>query len=531
MKILPIMIIGLFSLPVLIFGDYLIMVDKSLMNFELLFSYRCFTQVDYLEDKVIVISDDKGLSILNNNIIPYVILDIDPRPGHYFLAEKVSHLDINSLKSTIKILYYGTDYYLIKIGSSDDLLSLNMLGLELKHISFHPLVTKCELPPKRTLFRDTLIQAMVNEVNYDTIINNVRRLQNFRTRYSTTDSARSCANWIMSKFIAYGYDSVFLDTFSASYAPNVVAIKYGMVHSPKSYVVACGHFDCTSQSPLSFAPGADDNGSGTAYVLELARILRNYLFEHSIYLIAFCGEEQGLIGSDYFASRAYQRNDTILGAINMDMFAYTTPNRDTLTIINDTTYINNLWLAQLFSACADSYTTLKKKIWTGRRPNSDHASFSRYGYYAIQGRENLSVSNPYYHTTGDTIGGGYNADTMVFKGIKAGLATVATLAIPYYITGVTEKKLPVHKSQLHINLFPLVRKNDRIKFFGYSPFSGILSIKLYDVSGRIKVKTKKFINNPGFFSGMIDIPMNSGVYFALFEIKGIKAQKKIVILD
>lgn len=516
-------------LPTFIFGNYLIKVDVPAKG-KILESYSEYVlPIDYFEGNVIALSDASGLTQLSNDGIPYIVLDKNPIPGYYFMAEKTPSVDPNSLGSTIQVLYSGTDNWLIKITNADDMLTLNKHPIELKRINFDTPVQKHDLFPVRSLARDSVIQQMVDSVLYDTIITAVQRLQDFQTRYSTTDSVWAAANWLMNKFNAYGYDSVFLDTFSAIYGPNVVAIKYGMIYSPQNYVVGCGHFDCTSQTPLVFAPGADDNASGTAYVMELARVLSDYLFEYTIHLIAFCAEEQGLIGSEDYAQQAYSRNDTIIGVVNMDMFAYTIPNRDTLMIINDTSYIDNLPLALVFSACADSYTTLKKRVWTGWRPYSDHASFCQYGYHAVQGRENINVSNPYYHTTGDSIGGGYNADTMVFEGIKAALATVATLAIPYGQPGCVENEQIEPANQLRLEVFPTVQTQATIKIVGYMPLTGKATLSLYDAVGRTVVKYKKTINKPGYFLFTLNNKLNPGVYFAELIAGSMSVQKKFII--
>lgn len=523
-------LIWLILLPILVSGNHLIMMDVPADNNMLETFKEHITPIDHFEGDIIALSDGYGLWQLTNAAIPYVILDINPMSGNYFMAEKTASVNPNNLSSTIRVLYEGNENWLIKINSADDLVTLNSHPVELKRINFNPLCQRQVLVPARSMARDTLVQQMVDAVRYDTIITNVRRCQNFQTRYSSTDSAWACAQWVIDKFTAYGYDSVFFDTFATmDYAPNVVAIKYGMVYSPQNYVVGCGHYDCTSSIPEIFAPGADDNASGSAYVVELARVLQDYLFEYTIHLIAFCGEEQGLVGSEAYAQQAYQHNDTIVGVVNMDMFAYATTNRDTLFIINDTSYIDNLWLAEMFSACADSYTTLKKRVWSGWRPYSDHASFSLYGYHAVQGRENLNVYNPYYHTTGDTIGGGYNADTMVCKGIKAALATVATLAIPYGQQASKENDQIEPASRLMLEILPVIQTQGKIDITVNIPLAGRMDMKIFDVNGR-RVKQREFlIDKPGSYSFMLTDELNTGVYFVMLKIGEMSVQKKFII--
>lgn len=517
-------------LPLLISGDYLVRIDDISKNDIVLLNSYGINAVEYFGNATLAVISEENLIKADKLNLKYDIIDVDPFKHSYYIVAMEGLKAKDELLRVGEILLSQDSLCLLKITDESKILALNKLKVELKKVLFTPMAVKTDSPPFINVTRDTLIQQMVNKVSQDTILSIIQRLQAFRTRYSTTDSARSCAEWIKNKFIGYGFDSVYTETFSASYAPNVIAVKRGVIYPGRNYVVGCAHYDCTSQTPTTFAPGADDNGSGTAGILEVARALRTYQFEHSIRLIAFCGEEQGLLGSDYYAQRAYNMGDTILGAVNLDMFAYSTPDRDTLTIINDTTYINNLWLANYFSACADTYTLLKKKVWTGRRPQSDHASFSRYGYSAIQGRENLSVSNPYYHTTGDTIGGGFNALTMCYEGIKAAVATVASLAKPYISTAVGEQIS--QKGNLKIEIHPRIVRNERLKIYFSTPNLGKFQLSIINPIGQV-IKNQ-FIslqdNKPSQVN--ITLNLNPGVYFVqLKKERDIVITKKLVVLQ
>jgi len=517
-------------LPVCLMSNYLVKIERVPKQALYDLKEMGLIPVDFFENSIIALSDDPGIAYLTTNDLEYQVLDTEPYLNHYYMATSDKDLSSFELSSNIVILDKGDDNWLIKIRDLNDLYELNSHPIELKRVSLSALAQSNTETRSYVLTRDTLIQQMVDAVVYDTIINNVRNLQDFQTRYSTTDSAWACAYWLMDRFTSYGYDSVYFDTFLIEFAPNVVAVKRGMVYPERNYVIGCGHFDCTSEMPTVFAPGADDNASGTAAVIEMARVLSGYLFEYTIYLIAFCGEEQGLLGSEYFAEQAYMNNDTIIGVVNLDMFAYSTPDRDTFTIINDTTYISNLWLANTFSACADTYTTLKKRVWTGRRPYSDHASFNRYGYHAIQGRENVYVSNPYYHTTGDSIGCGYNADTMCFQGIRASLATVATLAIPYEQTSVTEAPAQEQRGQLTVQVAPsILSSGSLVKVSGYLPGSEKAVISFHNVIGQCI--SEHAIDTPGMGYFALELPCDlpSGVYIVSLRAGAKADQKKIIV--
>lgn len=480
--------------------------------------------------------------------MPYEVIDTlpDRDAGVYYLAKVEDETARGKLLRILEPLWTSADksVMLIRIEDREVLEQVNSLPVELKKITDRDnraALPKEDLPwagrDKPGFRSDTLIQHMADMVSLDTMMTIIQRLQQFRTRYSSTDSARACAAWIRNKFIAYGFDSVYAETFNISYAPTVVAVKKGAVYSGRNYVVECCHYDCTSQTPTTYAPGADDNGSGAAAVLEAARVLNNYQFEHGIRLIAFSGEEQGLLGSAFYAQQASSQGDTILGAVNLDMFAYTTPGRDTLMIINDTTYMDNLWLAQISAACADSYTTLKYRVWTGLRPFSDHASFSSYGYSAVQSRENLAISNPYYHTTGDTIGGGFNAYTMCFEGIRAALATVATLAVPYVQTGDEESghspSSPFPGSGLTVcgpTIFP---GGGNIQLILLQAPRGIIKINIYNASGRRVFTSTRHLRDgdPALISIKPDPALADGVHFLkITSPDGRIHTKKIVVV-
>lgn len=96
---------------------------------------------------------------------------------------------------------------------------------------------------------------------------------------------------------------------------------------PDEIYAAGAHYDSTSTDPRD-APGADDNGSGTAAVVEIARALSGCSFRRTIRLLLFSNEEQGMIGSAAYAREARARGDDIRGFLNLDMIAYGPPGED-----------------------------------------------------------------------------------------------------------------------------------------------------------------------------------------------------------
>ncbi|MCK6621651.1 MAG: M28 family peptidase [Calditrichaceae bacterium] len=184
---------------------------------------------------------------------------------------------------------------------------------------------------------------------------------------------------------------------------NVYATKTGTLYPDKYYII-CGHYDDTSEMPTVRAPGADDNASGTATVIEAARVLANYNFLYSIRFMAFSGEEQGLVGSAAYAAYAAANGEQILGVINLDMVGYDGNNDGIMEI-----HAGNLGGSQAIGSMVASKINAwglpltPQYITSGSTGASDHASFWSHGYPAILMIEDFSDFTPFYHTTNDRI--------------------------------------------------------------------------------------------------------------------------------
>lgn len=102
---------------------------------------------------------------------------------------------------------------------------------------------------------------------------------------------------------------------------NVLAIKRGTRY-PNRYVIMSGDIDSRISDPLNYtddSPGANDNASGMAGVIEAASVLSKYSFESSILFVGLSGEEQGLYGGKHLAAKAKDEGWEIVGVLNNDM--------------------------------------------------------------------------------------------------------------------------------------------------------------------------------------------------------------------
>ena len=210
---------------------------------------------------------------------------------------------------------------------------------------------------------------------------------------------------------------------------NVVGVLPGQTEPGKECLITA-HYDNTSEDPYNYAPGADDNASGTAAVLTAAHILKDFEFDYTIKFIGFAGEEQGLLGSDAYAQKAQQRGDTIIGVYNFDMIAFDGNNNDNIIELHAGTGPSSGALADIMIGVINDYSfpLVTQKITSGSTGGSDHASFWAYGFPAILGIEDFQDFNPAYHTTGDRIS---IFDMPYFTDFsKAGIASLAIIAQP-----------------------------------------------------------------------------------------------------
>ena len=220
---------------------------------------------------------------------------------------------------------------------------------------------------------------------------------------------------------------------------NVVATKPGTVSDEQ--VIICGHYDSVSEVPATRAPGADDNASGTAAVLESARLLADWPFERTIKFICFAGEELGLCGSSEYAGRALYAGDDILAVLNCDMIAYVDVAPEDVDIVSDSA---SEWFADFALDCADAYVPLLPtvKIIDGDWLYGDHASFWRFGYHAFDCQEDTPINYPAIHTTGDVIAN--LTQSFATDVVRMTVATLAELAIrDTSVSGIAVPELAV----------------------------------------------------------------------------------------
>ena len=329
---------------------------------------------------------------------------------------------------------------------------------------------------------DPDVSSIVEAVDQDSLISYIQRLEDFETRLCVADSFYSACEWVAGKFDSYGlsseiesFDFVFYGTTYTSW--NVAAEIAGTVE-PDVVVIICGHLDSiTMENPLITAPGADDNGSGSAAVIEAARIMSGYDFRYTVRFLCFGAEELGLIGSEYYAEQAAAAGDSIIAVMNLDMILYAPTGYRTLFVpYND---ISQELAMNMDTISAEYVPQLDVDVqYSPGTTYSDHASFWAQGYPALLGIEAGVDENPYYHQEDDLLANYMDYFPFGTECAKAAIATVAVYAdpVPYGIEGA-DNPAPLIES-----MGPIPCSSALVVRFGPEMTAG--SVSIFDVSGR-----------------------------------------------
>jgi hypothetical protein len=188
---------------------------------------------------------------------------------------------------------------------------------------------------------------------------------------------------------------------------NVIGTSTGQGH-PDEIILITAHID--DMPTATYAPGADDNGSGSVGVMTAAEIFSPYTFDRTIRYVLFTGEEQGLLGSSAYADMVYNLGETIVACYNMDMLAWDDNAFPIVDIhtrrTNDAGYATDLAIAETFVDIVNTYG-LSNSITAEIVPDaiwaSDHSRFWNKGYPAVLAIEDWDDFNAYYHTTNDAL--------------------------------------------------------------------------------------------------------------------------------
>ncbi|KAI0668922.1 Zn-dependent exopeptidase [Trametes maxima] len=282
---------------------------------------------------------------------------------------------------------------------------------------------------------DHVVASIVNGISLHHLQKDVRYLSGedpasaLVTRHSFSEDAPRAAEWLKARFEEAGASCELRD-FQEGFAPNVIC-RYDGSDDTTETVILGAHYDDRGSFGYVSAPGANDDGSGTAALLGIARAIarRNVVFRANVLLCAFAGEEQGMVGSRAYARELREQGANITLMVQADMLAYRVPGEPLQLGLSDPALLGTAELTQILANVSAIYSP---ELTVGYLPypgGSDHESFHEQGFPAAQVYERAGYpKDPMYHNSGDVSAReGYDFEQI--KSIaKVELATVLHVA-------------------------------------------------------------------------------------------------------
>jgi len=385
-----------------------------------------------------------------------------------------------------------------------------------------------------TSAQSTFVQQIINLVNQDSIIYFVRELsgdtstlidgtyQTIQSRNKNQPGNALAETYLKQKLQGYGLTTT-VQSFSTT-GKNVYAVQPGNLYPNHKFII-CAHFDDMPSG--SIAPGADDNASGTAAVLEAARIFSKFSLPWTIVYALWDEEEQGLIGSNYYASQASINNDTILAVINLDMIAWDS-NNDKVAEIHTNNQSASLAIKDKMINVNSTYNIgVTLNVINPGTNASDHSPFWQKGYGAVLLIENYYGNdfNQFYHTTNDLIQ--YFNQPYYVMLTKLSLGTLAEFV------GVGLTSIEEHHTTCDYKLeqnYPNPFNPSTVISYQL-PVSSDVTLKVFDVLGN-EVATLVNEEKP---SGMYNVQctinnLSTGIYFYQLKAGDYLETKKMILL-
>lgn len=254
---------------------------------------------------------------------------------------------------------------------------------------------------------DQLITDTIALVSQNNLSQWVDDLSAFQTRHTQSVYIDQVATWLADQFRSFGYTDIMLHQYSRNgyQLKNVICTKQG-TNNASPIMMLCGHYDCCMErlnDTNARAPGADDNATGIAVILEVARILSHLDLKNTVQFVAFSGEEQGYWGATAYADYIKTNQINLNRLINLDMVGYPPPNlaitieQDMGNVVPDNNQPSQQF-AQVMAQLATDYTNLP--VVLGEIYGSDYMPFEARGYVVIGVYDD--GNNPNYHRGSDT---------------------------------------------------------------------------------------------------------------------------------
>jgi len=258
-----------------------------------------------------------------------------------------------------------------------------------------------------------------SRISLENLKGHVQNLHYDRNPYDCFPELEKAGDYIYSELSKVGL-KVWKESFEweGKRFNNIVAEKKGLGSTDRIFILGA-HYDTVPGSP-----GADDNASAVAVLLEVARNIQKVSLDSTIRLIAFSLEEYGYIGSTYYAERAKREGEKIVGMISLEMVGFTNSRQNYPSYINPKYYpnvgdfigiIGNEGSKALLEKVYRCFRTYVPRLpmefllvpGNGERMEevrlSDHSPFWDHGFPALMVTDTAFLRNPNYHLPSDTM--------------------------------------------------------------------------------------------------------------------------------
>lgn len=363
-----------------------------------------------------------------------------------------------------------------------------------------------------TITEDIIVQEAIGMVDVNNIENDIINLQNYGTRYHTKPSATEAVFDLKDKWeamaLASGRTDVSVRIFNHvnTNMPSVILTIEG-AETPDDYIVVGGHMDSSNSSNQNNAPGADDNASGIATLIEMVRVLLDMEFvpKKTIEFMAFAAEEIGLVGSGEIAQEYSNNSINVEAFVQFDMTNYKGSSND---VYVSTDSYNSPSLNGFLFDLMNYYNISGAHQFTYGTTScnygcSDHFSWAQEGYdTAFPFEASFGQHNPFIHSTGDT----YSV-----SGNSIHAAKFAKLGIEFLIEST--KSHVLGGTDFLADHFEMLIKDKIMSYRLVSINDTVRDVQIFDSTGK-KIVHK--INSRPF--GVISLePMAQGFYIAVFN--------------
>jgi len=383
-----------------------------------------------------------------------------------------------------------------------------------------------------------IVQGLVNQVNADSIRSYMQSLQDFGSRFCLVENRKDVAMWIKNKFAGFGIAEVRLDSFQLNmtfmgqlhetWQYNVVATLPGAKNAEKIYILGAHHdsvcYDSTSSTPwqcsLTNAPGADDNASGVAAALEVARVMKanGYQPSNTIKFVTFAAEEVGLRGAWDFSNKAANEGMDIKAMINSDMISnWDSANDQWKLQVHG--YPGAEWLSELAIAMINNYTVFEAVLSNQSLNATDSWAFHHNGFPALFLHE--GQFSPFYHSVNDVV---ENTNKEY-----AAEATKVSLALMLHLNGIDEESFIDELSDVLFEALVFPNPFSSNATISLSLFqTQNVSIRVFDSMGRLVIENSTTLT-PGTHLFAFDASgLSSGLYLVSVSGGSISKTFKVV---